>query len=120
MNKNYTWVIIILLVILGIIFFAGNNTDGTTGTNATSTQGTNNATSTGTPITIEEYVRMNISALSPIKEQVGGTFFVTDIDIGNGTGTVEYEDGHNAYTADFTYDTDANGSVFVRTFRVRE
>ncbi len=68
---------------------------------------------------IDTYVRMNISALSPIKEQLGGTFQATSIKTDNGTGVVSYEDGHNAYTADFTYlMTDAG--IAIESFTVRK
>jgi hypothetical protein len=69
--------------------------------------------------TVESYVSENISTLSPIKEQVGGKFFVTKIEASGGEGVVEYEDGHNAYTADFTYSTDENGNPKIETFKVR-
>lgn len=79
------------------------------------------ATSTGKHMGIEAYVTAFISELSPIKEQVGGTFFVTQIDITNATsGTVEYEDGHNAYVADFTYTVDPETArPSVTSFRIR-
>lgn len=82
----------------------------------------NNATSTseGRYMDIEAYVRQNISVLSPAPEELGGTFFVTKISTKNGSGTVEYEDGHNAYTADFTYESDAEGKPVVRSFIVRQ
>lgn len=68
---------------------------------------------------IETYVKQNIRTLSPLKETVGGTFYVTEIESDGGTGTVEYEDGHNAYTADFTYIVDANGKPTIDTFVIR-
>jgi hypothetical protein len=68
---------------------------------------------------IETYVKQSISALSPQKEVLGGTFYVTRIEAHGGTGTVYYEDGHNAYVADFTYDVDEAGKPSVRTFVVR-
>ena len=55
---------------------------------------------------IEEYVTKNISTLSTEPEQLGGTFYVTSIEAQDGSGVVSYEDGHNAYTADFIYTTD--------------
>lgn len=70
--------------------------------------------------TVEQYVSENISELSPVNEQLGGTFYVTRIDTENGTGMVEYEDGHNAYIADFTYERDEQGNVSITYFDVRE
>jgi len=69
---------------------------------------------------VEQYVKANISTLSPVKAELGGTFYVTDIRTANGMGTVEYEDGHIALTADFNYTVDADGSVNVTNFVVRE
>jgi hypothetical protein len=69
---------------------------------------------------IEEYVGSHISQLSPVKEQLGGKFFVTAIEAHGGAGTVEYEDGHNAYTADFTYAVDAAGNPSVTSFKIRK
>ena len=69
--------------------------------------------------TIEAYVRRNISVLSSVKEQLGGTFYVTALEAQDGAGTVQYEDGHNAYTADFTYETAADGNLSVTSWQVR-
>lgn len=52
---------------------------------------------------IEEYVAKNISTLSTEPAQLGGTFYVTSVEAKDGSGMVSYEDGHNAYVADFTY-----------------
>lgn len=72
------------------------------------------------PSDVESYVRENIASLSPRDEVLGGVFFVTKIDVGNdGTGTVEYEDGHNAYTADFTFETGGD-EVEITSFVVRK
>jgi len=76
------------------------------------------ATETGTA-NVEEYVRQNISALSPEPAVMGGTFYVTDIKIKNGEGTVWYEDGHIALVADFTYAVDKYG-VSIASFVVQQ
>jgi hypothetical protein len=69
---------------------------------------------------VELYVKENISALSPIKEQLGGTFYVTNMTLENGEGTVEYEDGHNAYTADFNYGLSSTGQIEILNFNPRQ
>lgn len=70
---------------------------------------------------VKAYVRENISTLSPEPEQLGGTFFVTSISTSNGNmGVAEYEDGHNAYTADFTYSKNKAGEVVIDSFVVRD
>lgn len=71
------------------------------------------------PMTIEEYVRQNISALSPEQAVLGGTYYVTSIEAHGGAGTVSYEDGHVAHTADFTYSVDEQGRPSVQTFVIR-
>ncbi len=74
-------------------------------------------------VSIEQYVKNNISGLSAeagAPEVLGGTFYVTSIKAASGTGTVAYEDGHNAYSADFTYTTDKDGLVSVKTFVVKK
>ncbi len=65
---------------------------------------------------IEEYVAKNISTLSTEPEQLGGTFYVTNIEAKDGSGLVSYEDGHNAYTADFTYTSEP---LFITSFVIR-
>ena len=70
-------------------------------------------------MSIESYITANISVLSPIKEQLGGTFYVTDIEAENGSGVVEYEDGHNAYVADFIYEVNEESGITIKSFIAR-
>ncbi|MBY0294204.1 hypothetical protein K2Q08_02635 [Patescibacteria group bacterium] len=76
-------------------------------------------TQTGRYMDVETYVRTNISNLSSVKEQLGGKFYVTSIETHGGAGAVSYEDGHNAYTADFTYHVTEEGKPVVDSFQVR-
>lgn len=72
---------------------------------------------------IEEYVKRNIAGLSAeagSPGELGGTHQVTAFEASGGKGVVSYEDGHNAYTADFTYSTDSKGVVTIKTFVVRK
>ena len=72
---------------------------------------------------IEEYVKRNIAGLSAeagVVEDLGGTFQVTKFEASGGKGTVSYEDGHNAYTAEFTYTTDKKGVVTVNSFTAKK
>jgi hypothetical protein len=66
------------------------------------------------------YISKNISTLSPKKAEVGGTFYVTNITLDAGTGEVEYEDGHNAYTATFAYSFDAADNIVISNFEIVE
>ncbi|HVU06894.1 MAG TPA: hypothetical protein VHE10_03875 [Candidatus Paceibacterota bacterium] len=78
------------------------------------------STSSAKAMPIEDYVKLYISELSPVKETLGGRFSVTDIEARGGAGTVSYEDGHNAYVADFTYSISDIGGVDVNSFALRD
>jgi hypothetical protein len=78
----------------------------------------------GRLMSIESYVTQNISTLSPEKEVLGGTFYVTSIQVvpgagSEGTGVVSYEDGHNAFTADFVYESNEQSGHTITKFTVR-
>jgi hypothetical protein len=55
---------------------------------------------------VESYVRANIGSIAPIKPVLGGTWYVTavQIDPSKDLGTVSYEDGHIAGSASFRYE----------------
>jgi hypothetical protein len=67
-----------------------------------------------------DYLREKISELSPKKESLGGKFYITALEAHGGAGTVSYEDGHSAYTADFKYSVDSKGKISVTNFKIRE
>jgi len=73
----------------------------------------------GKLMSVEDYVSQNISALSPVKEELGGKFYVTNITANDGRGVVSYEDGHMAYTADFTYTSSDRTGHEITSFVVR-
>lgn len=73
-----------------------------------------------TDVVVETYVREHISELSPEKEVLGGTFYITDIRAENGMGTVSYEDGHVAFVADFTYSMDSSSKPVILSFTIRK
>ena len=62
---------------------------------------------------VENYLRENISKLSPIKAVLGGTWYVVSIttDLEKNSGTVTYEDGHIQETKTFSYTTNDKGEV---------
>lgn len=74
----------------------------------------------GRTVSVETYVRQNISELSPVKEVLGGKFYVTEISVGDGYGTVAYEDGHIALVADFTYEIYSDVGIRITSFAVRQ
>jgi len=70
---------------------------------------------------VEGYIRANISELSPKAEVLGGVFYITEIRFtGTNSGVVEYEDGHIALIADFTYNFDADANPQITLSNVRE
>ena len=63
-----------------------------------------------------EYLRANISRLSPEKKVLGGTFYVTEIIWEtDSSGIVAYEDGHIALRALFTFSF-SSGTPAVTSF----
>lgn len=73
-------------------------------------------------MTIEEYVRKHIGTLSPERPVLGGTFYITDMQINanNQTGIVWYEDGHIALVADFAYARNTSHNLIITSFVVRK
>lgn len=115
-----TLITLILILIIGFAVFHYRddiwNSSSTTET-ATTTPSDSRAMS------IENYVKLNISNLSTqagAEEVLGGKFYVTSIETHGGAGTVSYEDGHNAYIGDFTYSTAENGTITINSFKVRK
>lgn len=70
---------------------------------------------------VENYLKENISRISPEKEVLGGKFYITEVKLKDGrSGEVSYEDGHVAFTADFNYEVSASGIVTVNSFVIRK
>ncbi len=110
---------LILILLIDPANFSGTSTDGSdSGPGVNSRQEA--PPRADQVLAIKNYVRENIRALSPEKEVLGGTFYVTDVTINGMTGVVKYEDGHNAFIADFTYTNDGHGNFVVESFTVRK
>lgn len=105
----YTLVALIALIAVAHIYTLG-----------TETQGEAVQYPDGRVMSVESYVTQNISELSPVKEVLGGKFYVTDIAAADGRGTVAYEDGHIALVADFTYEIYSDVGIRIMSFTVRE
>lgn len=73
----------------------------------------------GKLMSIESYVSQHISELSPEKEVLGGTFYITSVEAADGRGVVSYEDGHVAFTADFTYEAADRTGIHITSFAIR-
>ncbi|MEK7156485.1 MAG: hypothetical protein AAB790_01610 [Patescibacteria group bacterium] len=74
----------------------------------------------GKSVSPESYVSQHISELSPAKEVLGGKFYVTGIEATDGKGTVRYEDGHNAFIADFAYTASDVRGIEITSFTIRD
>lgn len=67
---------------------------------------------------VENYIMENISELSPVKEVLGGKFYVTDFAFADDqTVEIKYEDGHNAYKAKVVFGLNT-GEVIVNNFLI--
>ncbi len=63
-------------------------------------------------VAVEQYVRANISTITPEKAVLGGSWYVTSIDVNTATktGSMTYEDGHIQGSQNFSYVVN-NGEV---------
>jgi hypothetical protein len=122
MNKIALLAIIIIAVGIGGFFAYDSNTTEPTPAPQQETRTTTTSAPQGKLMSVEAYVTQNISALSPIKETMGGTFYVTEIEVEpeENKGKVEYEDGHNAYVAEFTYTSNDRTGHTITSFVVRD
>lgn len=73
----------------------------------------------GRTVSVKTYVRQHISELSPLKEVLGGKYYVTQIHASGGAGSVSYEDGHVAHAADFTYTIHSDVGITIDSFDLR-
>lgn len=71
------------------------------------------------PERAERYVTEHIAELSPEHPVLGGSFYVTAVHAADGKGTVSYEDGHIALTADFTYEI-RNKELQITSFSIHK
>jgi len=121
MNTNAALATIGIVVLIGLGVYAATRSSTTPVRTPTTTQ-QENAAPQGKLMSIESYVTHNISALSPEKETLGGTFYVTEISVDSEkkTGHVKYEDGHNAYEADFSYTAADQTGINITSFVIRK
>ncbi len=109
-KKIFVLGIIILMIIFGFIFLLYIND------NKQNYQPVTNENK----IKVENYIKENISNLSPKKEVLGGKFFVTNLNfIDDNQVEVEYEDGHVFYKANISYEFQ-NGELVINDFVIDE
>jgi hypothetical protein len=82
--------------------------------------GTENSSSySDEQVLVSDYIRNNISSLSPEKEVLGGTFYILKMDfLENKEILVEYEDGHNLYQAKAVYEINTHNQVKINSFKI--
>ena len=110
MKKIIIIILVVVLMVAVVFVFKRGDT----------VQEVDQSTTQNRVMSIENYVTIYISELSPVPEELGGRFYVTHITTGGGKGTVNYEDGHNAYIADFTYSYEDNKAIKMESFKIRE
>ncbi len=115
MTRFIIGILVIIAIVVGGYFAYGRNTTPDAETPDTEEP-------QGKLMSVEWYVTQNISALSPIKASMGGTFYVTEINVdpATRTGHVTYEDGHMAYEADFTYTSNDRTGHTITSFVVKQ
>lgn len=58
---------------------------------------------------LKNYIKDNLSTLSPAPEVLGGKFYLTEFIINSpNTAQISYEDGHNSFDAEITYEIREN------------
>lgn len=119
-NNKKTWLIVavlaVLLVILAVLLTSNRDNEATNTLNNDNQETVINTTNDQEIITpildieytstdqqnFESFLMENISIISPEKEVLGGTFYITNIEWLNfNEGIVDYEDGHIALKAAF-------------------
>ncbi len=110
--KKILIALLALVILIGIIYAVGKKEEPTGEPDQSTTQ--------NRVMSIENYVTLYISELSPVPEELGGRFYVTNITANNGKGVVNYEDGHSAYVADFNYSYEDNEAIKMESFKIRE
>lgn len=68
---------------------------------------------------ISDFIKTNISDLSPEKEVLGGKFYVTEIEfVSNTLLKVDYEDGHIALVADVEFNFSIDKEIEIIEFKI--
>jgi len=102
--KRILLIILILLAIGAVIFYKKDQTS----FDGAAKQEQNDIEEKGM---IDAYIRSHIMILAPEQPVLGGTWYVTSIEVATAskTGIVTYEDGHIETEASFTYQISEDG-----------
>ena len=110
--KKHKFIIILLIVVFGILFFVRFSSpeddwicvNGEWIKHGNPKAAEPEASLCGTKNILENYLKNNISQISPEKEVLGGKFYITNLTItSSDTAEVDYEDGHIALSAKFNF-----------------
>ncbi len=110
--KRLLWPFIVLVIIGFVFVIYLNKKELSRGENNLSQKQINDEL-------VIDYIKNNISSLSPEAEVLGGTFYVTNIEkIGDNVFYLEYEDGHIALSAELEYEINENGEIIIYNFNI--
>ncbi len=129
LKKNLSLILAALLLILIIVLVIASNSsspiseDGVlpeeNGEESSTENGEENLTKIEKQEYVLEYLSENISDLSPEKEVLGGTFYITSIDfIDDNKLIIDYEDGHIALTAEVEYEYLDSNNIVINNFNI--
>ena len=111
MNKNFVLSLIVIVILVGVSFFILKSP-----VPAPVPASAPNV-AVDTKQSVENYLRENISKISPVKAVLGGTWYVVSytVDLEKNSGTIVYEDGHIQEKRNFSYTTGEKGEVISLT-----
>lgn len=111
----FTGLIALILIIAGFYYFSSSEADN----NLTPIE--NSLSQEDKDFFVENFIKANISTLSPKEAVLGGTFIVTSVTFLNESeALVEYEDGHIALKAMASYEVSSSGDVEIKNFKIIE
>jgi hypothetical protein len=118
MTRNLIIIGILAAIFIGGFYMASQGLFGDNGPTRTEDL-TPKALTEGSRARVEKYIREHVSEFSPEKEVLGGKFYVTKVEFLSSSRTlVEYEDGHNGFTANVDFYTDTEGIVRIVDWRI--
>jgi len=116
MNKKIIILILVLGVLVASFFVFSNKFSDSSKTNIAKTEDVEKIeiNALDEVVLVEEYVKNNIAKLTIEKPVLGGTFYITkiDVDVSNKKVVVGYEDGHIADKVELNYEI-KNGEVVI-------
>lgn len=122
-NKTFFLIIIIIVIIfiIGLYFFQSKNNLINTNLNKDNFNNpqVSKIITNSDKENIQEYLKNNISSLSPQKEVLGGKFYITNINfLDNNHLIVDYEDGHIALKAKVEFKINNENKIQILNFNI--